>query len=89
MAMTKSRRKIAAAFREVNRNEPGVVQSTRRKFGARRAAKQKVAIALSKARARGARVKAPKMDNNPMSPGVRLVTGDLSRGYRSLGKARR
>jgi len=40
----------AAAFSEVKANEPGVVGKTRKKFGKKRAAKQKVAIALSKAR---------------------------------------
>lgn len=76
--------KVAQAFHEVTTNPPAVVASTRRKFGERRAAKQTVAIALSKARKAGARVKAPKMDNNPMSPGVRLVRGDLARGYRRV-----
>lgn len=38
-----------AAFAEVFENEPAIVAKTRRKSGAKRAHKQKVAIALSKA----------------------------------------
>jgi Family of unknown function (DUF6496) len=83
--MTKSERKVSAAFREVNRNEPGIVAHTRAKYGSRRAAKQKVAIALSKARKAGAKV--PRVETNPLSPGAYLVGGDLGRGYRPLGKA--
>jgi len=45
-----SRKRVRAAFREVNRNEPAVVSRTRRKKGAKAARKQKIAIALSKAR---------------------------------------
>ena len=44
----KERRK--RAFREVKRNEPKIVAKTRRKKGKAAARKQKVAIALSKAR---------------------------------------
>lgn len=46
----------AAAFHEVKHNEPKVVAHTRKKFGATDAAKQKVAIALSKARKAGASI---------------------------------
>jgi hypothetical protein len=56
MAESKSQRKIAAAFREVNRNEPAIVAQTRRKKGTTAASKQKAAIALNKARASGAHV---------------------------------
>ena len=38
------------AFREVHANEPAIVTATRRKQGARAANKQRIAIALSKAR---------------------------------------
>jgi|GEM_PF-3087427 len=38
------------AFHEVSENEPSIVSKTRQKFGAVRARKQKIAIALSKAR---------------------------------------
>ena len=55
---------VSAAFQEVNANVPGVVKSTARKFGPERARKQKVAIALSKARKRGARIPNPKMRNS-------------------------
>jgi len=40
---------LKAAFREVNRNEPKAVAKTRKKHGRKRAKKQKIAIALSKA----------------------------------------
>jgi len=48
--------KVKAAFREVYQDEPAAVGKTRRKFGEDRALKQKIAIALSKARQTGARV---------------------------------
>ena len=44
-----------SAFREVAAREPGAVRRTRRKFGAKRARRQRVAIALSKARRAGRR----------------------------------
>lgn len=47
---------IHAAFSEVNSNPPKVVQSTYKKYGASRARKQQVAIALSKARKAGASI---------------------------------
>ncbi len=50
MAGKSVRQSVEAAFREVNRNEPKIVAKTRRKKGAKAAQKQKVAIALSKAR---------------------------------------
>ena len=81
MRASKSARKVTEAFREVYANEPAVVGDTRAKFGAKRAQRQKVAIALSKARRAGA--KAPQ-GPNPMSPGWRLVQGDLRKGYRSV-----
>ena len=56
----KGRAKVEAAFHEVMHNEPAVVGKTRRKKGKAAARKQKVAIALSKARRRGAKV--PKRD---------------------------
>jgi len=49
---TKSERRKRAAFREVNRNEPAIVKKTRRKKGKAAANRQKIAIALSKARRR-------------------------------------
>ena len=54
---TKSRRKIDAAFREVKKNPPARVKRTKRKKGKEAARKQTIAIALSKARAKGARIK--------------------------------
>lgn len=56
---TKSERLKNRAFREVNRNEPARVGRTRRKKGAAVAKRQKVAIALDKARRKGARIKKP------------------------------
>lgn len=47
---------IGAAFHEVYTDEPSIVGKTREKFGAERAKKQKVAIALSKARKAGAKI---------------------------------
>lgn len=40
---------LRAAFREVNTNEPKAVKKTRKKHGSKRAQKQKIAIAYSKA----------------------------------------
>jgi hypothetical protein len=40
---------LRSAFREVNRNEPKAVTKTRKKHGSKRAQKQKIAIAYSKA----------------------------------------
>lgn len=48
-----SRRRLRTAFHEVKHNEPKVVAKTRRKKGAKAARKQKIAIALSKARRKG------------------------------------
>jgi hypothetical protein len=47
---------LKETFGEVFGDEPKIVGKTRRKFGEARAKKQKVAIALSKARKRGARI---------------------------------
>lgn len=55
---------VSAAFQEVNQNLPKVVQSTARKFGPDRARKQKIAIALSKARKMGAGIKGPKLSSS-------------------------
>ncbi|MCI0526268.1 MAG: hypothetical protein L0Y56_02270 [Nitrospira sp.] len=52
----KSRGIAERMFREVFRDEPQVVAKTRRKKGAKAAHRQKVAIALSKARRAGARI---------------------------------
>lgn len=53
---TKTQKKVSAAFREVNKKEPTIVGKTREKKGSAAAKKQKVAIALSKAREAGARI---------------------------------
>lgn len=52
----KSRSITDRTFGEVFANEPKVVAKTRRKKGAGAARKQKIAIALSKARRAGARI---------------------------------
>lgn len=52
--MAKSNPAVSAAFSEVTQNPPKVVQGTQAKFGAKRARKQQVAIALNKARKAGA-----------------------------------
>lgn len=54
MASTKA--KVAAAFHEVKENPPKVLAKTRRKSGAALANRQRVAIALSKARKAGASI---------------------------------
>ena len=41
---------LSSAFREVHANPPAVVKSTAKKYGAKRAEKQRIAIALNKAR---------------------------------------
>lgn len=41
---------LSAAFAEVHRKTPAIVKHTAQKFGKKRAEKQRVAIALSKAR---------------------------------------
>ena len=58
---------VSAAFNEVNTNVPKVVQSTSRKFGPDRARKQKIAIALSKARRAGANLPKPKLSSKRKS----------------------
>src|SRR3990172_13374886 len=47
---------VGAAFREVYKDEPSIVGKTRKKFGATKARKQKITIALSKAREAGANI---------------------------------
>lgn len=55
MSRTKSQKLAREAFREVKRNPPARVERTKRKFGKERARKQEAAIALNKARKKGAR----------------------------------
>lgn len=54
--LTKTEKVLRRVGREVKKNEPAVVRSTRRKFGGARAKKQKTAITLAKARKAGARI---------------------------------
>lgn len=56
MASKRSKSILKRSFAEVFGNEPKIVGQTRAKFGAKRAAKQKIAIALSKARRAGAKI---------------------------------
>ena len=57
---TKTQRLVKSAFHEVFHNSPHVVTSTIAKKGAVRGQKQKIAIALNKARAAGARLSRPR-----------------------------
>lgn len=59
MPNNKTRKKLRQAFHEVTHDPPRIVGQTRKKFGERRAARQQVAIALSKVRKRGAHVPPP------------------------------
>lgn len=56
---TKSRRILDRTFHEVMHFPPQAVQKTARKKGKKAAQKQKVAIALDKARRQGARIRRP------------------------------
>lgn len=53
----KGRHMMEMAFHEVDEDEPEIVGKTRRKSGAAAAKRQKVAIALSKARRAGVRIR--------------------------------
>jgi hypothetical protein len=54
--MTKTKRIVKRAFHEVHEMTPKAVLHTMTAVGPERAEKQRVAIALSKARAKGARI---------------------------------
>ena len=65
----KKNSKLEAAFREVHADTPEAVKKTARKKGKAAAEKQRVAIALSKARAAGAKIpEAPH--NSPPTGGI-------------------
>lgn len=53
---TKAQKILKSVGHELKVNPPRVLAKTRAKKGAKRAQKQKIAILLSKARARGARI---------------------------------
>lgn len=55
----KTKQRVESAFREVHEDEPESVKRTRRKKGSAAAEKQRKAIALAKARRRGARIPNP------------------------------
>ncbi len=65
--------KVQRAFKEVKKNEPKIVGETRRKKGKKAAEKQKIAIALSKARRKN--VKLPK-GSGP------FTLKDVGKGYK-------
>ena len=54
--MTKKRRILHSVGKELKDNPPRQLKKTAKKFGKKRAQKQKVAILLSKARKRGAKI---------------------------------
>lgn len=54
---SKASKILSSVGRELKKNPPKVLAKTRRKKGAKAAKKQRVAILLSKARKRGARIK--------------------------------
>lgn len=56
MATAKDRRTLESVGHELKHNPPRQLAKTRKKFGAKRANKQRVAILLSKARGKGAGV---------------------------------
>jgi len=60
MANGKTKSILSAVGTELKENPPAIVNSTRRKFGADRAAAQRTAILLSKARKAGANIPAYK-----------------------------
>lgn len=60
---TSSQKKVKAAFSEVKKNPPKILAKTKKKSGAAKANQQRVAIALSKARAKGANVPMPTRDD--------------------------
>lgn len=57
-----SQDKVHAAFTEIKKNPPKILAKTKKKKGAAQANKQRVAIALSKAKKAGASVPAPTKD---------------------------
>lgn len=59
---------LSAIGKELRDNPPAIVNATKRKFGAARAAKQNTAILLSKARRAG--VKVPSYSPKSMSKGA-------------------
>jgi hypothetical protein len=79
MPETKAQKKVHAAFREVHEDEPGIVAHTREKYGKEAAEKQRVAIALSKAREAGAKIpkQAKRNRDRESNPGPRrgLLSG--------------
>ncbi|KKK85136.1 hypothetical protein LCGC14_2776320 [marine sediment metagenome] len=55
--MAKTKRILKSVGRELKKNPPKILAKTRRKRGKAAAERQRVAILLSKARKRGARIK--------------------------------
>jgi len=75
---SRSQRLVRNAFREVTANPPSQLAETRRKYGPVRAEKQRVAIALSKARKAGARIRRMPRGSAPFE------MSEIKRGYRCL-----
>lgn len=69
---------LQSVGRELKENPPAVLTKTRRKSGKGRAEKQRVAILLSKARRRGARIK-----RKPSGSGV-FTDVEMDQGFRKL-----
>jgi hypothetical protein len=64
MTGKKTAAKLQSAFHEMKENPPKILAKTRKKEGAAQANRQRVAIGLSKARAAGAKIPAPKGTRN-------------------------
>jgi hypothetical protein len=85
--VAKKNGKVEAAFSEVHKNTPKAVKKTTAKKGKAAGEKQRVAIALSKARAAGAKIpEAPH--NSPPTMGIPSAAKDYpnSNKRRGLGK---
>jgi hypothetical protein len=77
-------KRIKAAFHEVHKDTPGIVKKTTAKKGKAAGEKQRVAIALSKARAAGANVpEAP--GNSPPNLGLPSASRNYPNSQRSRG----
>lgn len=82
MMAHRGKKKVERAFSEVKANEPAIVAQTRRKKGAEAARKQKIAIALSKARKAGAHI--PKLAKKSTKGSPAFSDADIKRGYKVL-----
>lgn len=78
MKPTKTAQTLQRIGHELKVNEPAIVGKTRKKYGAKRAAAQKKAILLAKARKAGARIR-----KRPSGSGT-FSEREISTGYRCL-----